>query len=118
MSLQALIPPCAQTLWLRFTGTMENRSTATPSSASFTHTASPASPPPTTITRLFDAAAMMMSLQRLAELRPLLVNELQVMLEVLGIDLERLQQGHLAALVVHTKTLPRGLRSAAQHPGK
>ena len=42
----------AQTLWLRFTGTMENRSTGTPSSASLIVQDSPASPPPTTITRL------------------------------------------------------------------
>ncbi len=48
----------AQTLWLRLTGTMENRSTATPSSASLMVQASPANPPPTTITRFWDGRAI------------------------------------------------------------
>src|SRR5690606_16795494 len=57
-SLQALMPPWAQTLCERLTGTMENRSTGTPSSASLMVAASPASPPPTTITRFLVAAAI------------------------------------------------------------
>src|SRR3954469_18223608 len=101
MSLHALIPPCAQTECDRFTGTIENRSTLTPSSASLIVQASPANPPPTTITRLF-AAAMSKPLsyfggadilvclgwmyssarsrispQRLPQNRPLLQDELQ-----------------------------------------
>ena len=62
ISLQALMPPCAQTLWLRLTGTIEKRSTPTPSSASLIVQASPASPPPTTITRLCDDEAMFISM--------------------------------------------------------
>src|SRR5262249_51897274 len=46
ISLQALIPPCAQTECERLTGTIENRSTSTPSSASLIVQASPAKPPP------------------------------------------------------------------------
>ncbi len=44
-----LMPPCAQTEWERFTGTSENRSTPTPSSAALIVAIKPASPPPTTI---------------------------------------------------------------------
>src|SRR6266850_3656084 len=59
MSLVALIPPCAQTECDRLTGTIENRSTVTPSSASLIAQASPANPPPTTITFFFDAIAIL-----------------------------------------------------------
>ena len=45
-----LIPPWAQTEWERFTGWNEIRSTLVPSSAIFIVAASPASPPPMTIT--------------------------------------------------------------------
>src|ERR1700751_2228639 len=45
--LAALIPPCAQTEWERFTGTIENRSTLPPASAILITAASPANPPPT-----------------------------------------------------------------------
>src|SRR5215470_7290363 len=48
--LAALIPPCAQTECDRFTGTTENRSTLPPFSAILMTAASPASPPPTTMT--------------------------------------------------------------------
>src|SRR2546421_7126446 len=114
MSLQALMPPWAQTLWLRFTGTIENRSTSTPSSASLMVQANPANPPPTTITRFFEGKAMMNPRQnaerrmqnaelksragpifrsafcilrsalphQLPKLLPLLVDELQVVLQV------------------------------------
>src|SRR5687767_13196647 len=61
MSLQALMPPCAQTECDRLTGTIENRSTVTPSSASLMVHASPASPPPTTITRFLEGKAIVMS---------------------------------------------------------
>src|SRR3954470_14206497 len=64
MSLHALIPPCAQTECERFTGTIENRSTFTPSSASLMVQASPASPPPTTMTRFLDAVAIASSVTR------------------------------------------------------
>ena len=53
------MPPWAQTLCERFTGTIENRSTVTPSSASLMVQARPARPPPTTITRFFDAAIVL-----------------------------------------------------------
>src|SRR5713101_9294856 len=43
----ALMPPCAQTECERFTGTMENRSTGTPDSATRIAAISPARPPPT-----------------------------------------------------------------------
>src|SRR5258708_14148982 len=46
-----LIPPCAQTEWLRLTGTMEKMSTCLPASASLMTVISPASPPPTTMYR-------------------------------------------------------------------
>src|SRR5262245_15025208 len=46
-----LMPPCAHTECERLTGTIENRSTATPASASLSVAMSPASPPPTTATR-------------------------------------------------------------------
>src|SRR6266850_7935406 len=59
MSLVALIPPCAQTECDRLTGTIENRSTVTPSSASLIAQARPANPPPTTITFFFDAIAIL-----------------------------------------------------------
>ena len=58
MSLQALIPPWAQTLWLRLTGTIEKRSTLIPSSANLIVQAKPASPPPTTMTRFLERVAM------------------------------------------------------------
>src|SRR6266705_5360459 len=47
--LAALMPPCAQTEWERFTGTMENRSTVPPFSAILITAERPASPPPTTM---------------------------------------------------------------------
>src|SRR6202021_2078587 len=47
--LAALMPPCAQTECERFTGTIENTSTAPPISAILMPAASPASPPPTTM---------------------------------------------------------------------
>src|SRR5882762_7920361 len=43
----ALMPPCAHTECDRFTGTMENRSTRTPDSATRIAAISPARPPPT-----------------------------------------------------------------------
>src|SRR6202022_112878 len=46
-----LIPPCAQTEWLRLTGTTEKRSTDMPISAARTVAIRPASPPPTIKTR-------------------------------------------------------------------
>src|SRR5215831_11206604 len=46
-----LMPPCAQTEWLRFTGTVEKTSTFLPASASLMTVISPASPPPTTMYR-------------------------------------------------------------------
>src|ERR1700730_7287831 len=45
----ALMPPCAQTECERFTGTIENRSTGTPDSATRIAAISPARPPPTII---------------------------------------------------------------------
>src|SRR5690606_41932122 len=45
-----LMPPCAHTEWERLTGTMENRSTRPPASATLIVAIKPASPPPTTIT--------------------------------------------------------------------
>ena len=48
----ALMPPCAQTECERLTGTSEKRSTGTPASQSLMTVISPASPPPTTATRL------------------------------------------------------------------
>src|SRR5215470_14275053 len=51
-----LIPPWAQTEWLRLTGTTEKRSTAAPISAARTVAIRPASPPPTmTMRSLGDA---------------------------------------------------------------
>src|SRR5271154_7408365 len=47
--LAALMPPCAQTEWERFTGTIEKSSTGTPDSATRIVAISPARPPPTTI---------------------------------------------------------------------
>src|SRR6185436_10028068 len=47
------MPPCAQTLCERFTGTRLIRSTSIPCSAIFIVAARPASPPPTTSTRCF-----------------------------------------------------------------
>src|SRR5690606_30650210 len=44
------MPPCAHTEWDRLTGTMENRSTCPPASATLTVAIKPARPPPTTIT--------------------------------------------------------------------
>src|ERR1051326_1243740 len=96
MSLHALMPPCAQTLWLRFTGTMENRSTPTPSSASLIVQASPASPPPTTITRFLDAKAISTSVRdqrlphQLSELLALVNDELQVVFQVSDVSLQQL----------------------------
>src|SRR5579864_502548 len=55
--LAALMPPCAQTEWERFTGTIENRSTWPPISAILMTAARPARPPPTTM--IFGAAAAM-----------------------------------------------------------
>src|SRR5581483_2753421 len=52
------MPPCAQTECERLTGTIENKSTPTPSSASLIAQASPASPPPTTITRFLGEIAI------------------------------------------------------------
>src|SRR6478609_7856106 len=46
------MPPCAHTECERFTGTSEIRSTGTFASQSLMTVISPASPPPTTITRL------------------------------------------------------------------
>src|SRR5512132_1758773 len=50
-----LIPPCAQTEWLRLTGTIEKRSTPIPISAARTAVMSPARPPPTMMIRSFSA---------------------------------------------------------------
>src|ERR1700733_5111371 len=49
---EALMPPCAHTECERFTGTSEMRSTGTLASQSLMTVISPASPPPTTMTRL------------------------------------------------------------------
>src|SRR6059058_76433 len=46
-----LMPPCAHTECDRFTGTIENRSTGMPASASLIVAMRPARPPPTTATR-------------------------------------------------------------------
>src|ERR1700687_1571540 len=46
-----LMPPCAQTEWLRLTGTIEKRSTETPTAATRIAAIRPARPPPTTTTR-------------------------------------------------------------------
>src|SRR5438132_1528276 len=126
MSLQALIPPCAQTECDRFTGTIENKSTVTPSSASLMAQAKPASPPPTTITFFFDAMAM--SVFRgtgaspvsllphfLPHLRALLMNELQMMIEMLHIIFELLPQRRRPALVVHPHPVPRAAWQRLQH---
>src|ERR1700722_8646208 len=45
----ALMPPCAQTEWERLTGTIENKSTGTPDSATRIVAIRPAKPPPTTM---------------------------------------------------------------------
>src|SRR5882757_7057891 len=94
MSLQALMPPCAQTECDRLTGTIEKRSTVTPSSASLIVAASPANPPPTTITRFFAAAIFELSVgfllrnkwsavrTLLSQCLALLGDELQVMIQV------------------------------------
>ena len=47
MFTAALMPPWAQTLWLRFTGTMLKSSTSWPPSASLIEAIRPARPPPT-----------------------------------------------------------------------
>src|ERR1044071_5570374 len=52
-SLTLLMPPWAQTLCERFTGTRLIRSTSMPSSANFIEAASPAKPPPTIRTLCF-----------------------------------------------------------------
>src|SRR5216683_8124083 len=46
-----LMPPCAQTEWLRLTATTEKRSTPIPISAARMAVMRPARPPPTTTTR-------------------------------------------------------------------
>src|SRR3954465_11610210 len=51
--LAALMPPCAHTECERLTGTMENRSTCPPASATLMAAESPANPPPTTMMRGF-----------------------------------------------------------------
>src|SRR6266542_3605463 len=50
-----LMPPWAQTEWLRLTGTIEKMSTPIPISAARTAVMSPARPPPTMMIRSFSA---------------------------------------------------------------
>src|SRR5436190_23082742 len=88
ISLQALIPPCAQTECERLTGTIEKRSTSTPSSASLMVQASPASPPPTTMTRFF--AFAIISPHLFSHRRAFCVEEFQVMFQVTGRILDEL----------------------------
>src|SRR6185312_14444672 len=54
-----LMPPCAHTEWLRFTGTMLKTSTCWPASASLITVIKPASPPPTTAKRPLTPASAM-----------------------------------------------------------
>src|ERR671915_546432 len=107
ISLQALIPPCAQTECDRFTGTIENRSTVTPSSASLMVQASPASPPPTTITRFLEGKAIVLPCSGdpqlalphlLAHHFPLAVDEPHVMVQVLDGVLQHVRERLPAAL--------------------
>src|SRR5689334_1768375 len=58
------MPPWAQTLWLRLTGTRENRSTLPPASAILTAVIRPARPPPTMATCALVGAAMLLLLLR------------------------------------------------------
>src|SRR5581483_6676885 len=60
--LAAFIPPCAHTECERLTGTMENRSTCPPISATLMTAAKPASPPPTTMILGLDAIEVRVSL--------------------------------------------------------
>src|SRR3954451_19267490 len=104
ISLVALMPPCAQTLCERLTGTIENKSTPTPSSASLMVQARPAKPPPTTMTRFLlgiaidlsvawasrpcfrhgrDAHATSLLPHLFAPVGALCVDELQVMFQVI-----------------------------------
>src|SRR5262245_66447753 len=111
MSLQALIPPCAQTEWLRFTGTIEKRSTLTPSSASLIVHASPASPPPTTMTRFFGAAiGNPVALRFLSYRGTLLVQKLQVMLQMLAGAFDKLRQRALAVFRMRAGSFERRIR--------
>src|SRR5262245_22429905 len=114
MSLQALIPPCAQTECDRFTGTIEKRSTLTPSSASLIAQARPASPPPTTITRLFFTAAAI-SPHLFSHRSAFRVDETQVMFKVLYVMSEFFAEDHFAALAVHTCAGEHAVRDATQH---
>src|SRR3954465_12491440 len=118
ISLQALIPPCAQTECDRFTGTIENRSTLTPSSASLIVQASPARPPPTTITRFLLGIAMISLPHFLAHLGAFLVNEVDVMVEMVDRRLQVSGDRQFAALVVRAFARPCLLRQLAQHSGK
>src|SRR6476646_9298083 len=60
-----LIPPCAQTEWLRLTGTIEKRSTPIPISAARTAVMRPARPPPTMMIRSFSAISTALQPERL-----------------------------------------------------
>src|SRR5688572_27881206 len=118
MSFVALIPPCAQTLWLRRTGIIENRSTLTPSSANLIVHANPASPPPTTITRLLLGIAMISLPHLFAHLGAFLVNEIHVVLEVVHDLFQVRPDRNRPALVVRALAPPRLLRQLAQHGGE
>src|SRR5690348_17083974 len=115
MSLQALIPPCAQTECDRFTGTIEKRSTLTPSSASLIVQARPANPPPTTMTRFFVAVAMTGLPHFLAHLGALLMDEVRVMVQMLDHVLNQIDPFHRAALAVNAGAIQRRARELAQH---
>src|SRR5688572_24192894 len=117
MSFVELMPPWAHTLCERFTGTIEIRSTSTFISASFTAVESPASPPPTMITRFLAAAISthfffqivwfgISSRSRSAEqFLPLGFDEREVMQQVLLVLLHLNTQRDLADLVMHTRAI-------------
>src|ERR1700677_30085 len=115
MSLQPLIPPGARTLWLRLKGTMKKRSALNPSSASLTVHASPARPPPITIT-LFAAAGMRSFLPELTELVALSADEADVMVDVLDHILKALPKRNGPALAVLAGSREGRLRQLSQCP--
>src|SRR5687768_12742420 len=108
------MPPWAQTLCERFTGTIENRSTGTPSSASLMVQARPARPPPTTMTRFLDAA-MTLVRSLCVHFGPLGRDELQMVIQVLVVLLHLIAERDFSGFVVDAGALKRLGRQLPQH---
>src|SRR5436305_10341182 len=95
---------------------MEKRSTSTPSSASLTVHAKPASPPPITITRFFAVAMVSFGSPHLfTHLGPLLMNEFEMVFQMARDVAEQLVQSHWAVLAVVADARERAVRQLAQH---